>query len=111
MKIINFDEMWGSKVGYPHYVSTYHNDPIWPPGAELGAPKLLTPFLLSKIKNGPVLPMWALGEPILGGPGNYPRPFPNHNKKSLVYPSPQAQGAKPHVFRPIFGPELSRVLT
>ena len=57
MKITDFDQMWGSKLGYPHYASTYHCDPIWPPGAELGAPKLLTPFLLSKIKNGPVLPM------------------------------------------------------
>ena len=57
MKIKNFDLTWGSEVVYHHYASTYHYDPKWPPGAELGAPKLLTPFLLSKIKNGPALPM------------------------------------------------------
>ena len=57
MKIKNFDLTWGSEVVYHHYASTYHYDPKWPPGAELGAPKLLTPFLLSKIINGPALPM------------------------------------------------------
>ena len=82
-----FDPKWGIEVGYPHYPSTYHNDPIQPPGAALGAFKFLTPILLSKIENGPVLPRWAWGAPILGGHDTYPRPLPDHNKNNLVYPS------------------------